>query len=104
MASKYKSRLGEMEEDLATFTKNKYQMSCVPVLLITGGVVPLITGAILYFVNPKFISEETKSGEKKRSTKKLLLWTGGITLACWMVLYALSCCEAFTSSLACVFS
>jgi len=59
-----------------------------PIMMAVGAVIPFVTFAALYFIQPGFVQK--KDGTKYvRSTAKTFYWTLGISIAIWAVLFAL---------------
>jgi Mn2+/Fe2+ NRAMP family transporter len=79
--------------------------SCLPAVVVLGITVPLVVWAILYFSQLSIVMDDDPNDPKgkSRSTKKLGLWVGGVTVVIWLILYLLTYVPAFQSGLICMF-
>ncbi len=103
MAEKFRERLAGLRNELDHCVKSAGK-SCVPALLVIGATIPLIAWAILYF--SKFgvtMDEDESTGEQVRSTTKLGLWVGGVSIVIWVILYLMTYVPAFQRGLVCMF-
>jgi Mn2+/Fe2+ NRAMP family transporter len=103
MSQGLRERLKSLREELDRVVGGG--KSCLPAVAVLGVVVPLVVWAILYFAQFSFVMDEDSKdpGSKTRSIKKLGLWTAGVTVVVWLILYLLTFVPAFQSGLICLF-
>jgi hypothetical protein len=52
---------------------------------VSGGLIPVVIGSALYFIQPKFVQEKTNGGYVKNN-KKIAMWTVGLTILLWAMM------------------
>lgn len=88
--SNFKTTLDRIEKEIESYN------SCVSTMTIVSIAFPFVVWLMLYFFNPKFVRTDDK-----RSNKKTILWTIGITLIAWALFYCFSYCKGYVGSFLC---
>jgi ABC-type glucose/galactose transport system permease subunit len=91
MGDPFEEKYREMERvvDEVIRQNNPNVKSCVPKLTIFAIAAPVLVFLLLYFFQPSIV--KVKDGIKMvRSTKRVFLYTLGITLVIWALMYAYS--------------
>lgn len=96
--AKLRQRISDLQGRL-----NDTQEKCDPkskfpsiAMMITAAVIPVVIFLALYFGKPGFVqSLDEKTGKFVVSNTKIALYTTGITLVCWAVLYVYTYCDSW---------
>ena len=92
MEKKYAEKTNVLKK-LLDVEKNKKE-KCTPTMMIAAACIPLFTIVVLYFLQPSFINN--KEGDRYvKSTKKLFVWTAGITVLSWIAMYLFTYCAGY---------
>ena len=114
MSEKFRQRMELLQQELNKCVGNDIKgKSCVSVLLVIGAIVPILVWFFLYFLKPRFVTDEEITSERNgeimivdqvRKPFKVVFWTLIISAIIWVILYSLTYCESFNTGLACLFS
>ena len=102
MADAFRDKVRQLEQELQQATASINSESCMSMTMIISAVVPVVVFLGLYLAAPSvgFLSEED-TGEKKRSMKKVIMWTVGITLLAWGCIYGYNAYKGSGGTLLC---
>ena len=95
MSDKYEGYLKKLQEGIEKIGgKVTRKEKCLPTMLIAGIAAPVLIWLVLYFVQPRFVSE--KEGNKHvRSNTKVFYWTVLFTVLIWISMYLWTWCRGF---------
>ena len=93
MSSKYEELLKKLQEGIKNVGgKITSKEKCLPTMLIAGIAAPILIWLVLYFVQPRFVSE--KEGNKHVLSKtKVFYWTVIFTILVWIAMYLWTWCR-----------
>jgi hypothetical protein len=90
-SAEFSRRVAQLQECLDKECGNAGTKSkCVPTMLITGAVVPIVLWALLYFIQPRFVQKHDEDGHSERDTKKVFMYTVILTALVWAAMYGYS--------------
>jgi len=100
--AQFRERVNRLKMELNAAQRDASTEKCLPMMLIAAALTPIATFLGLYFISPGFVQEESPAGNKtERSTKKVFIWTLGISLICWALMYAWSYCQSYNGASLC---
>lgn len=65
---------------------------CFPTTTVAAIAAPFIAGLGLYFLQPSFVQKQ-EGGKYVRDSKKILLWTLGLSMIVWIALFLFTYCK-----------
>lgn len=84
--SSYRDKVNRLEQEINQISTSLLSPTSFSTSTIVAVVAPAIIFIALYYVSPKFVTEED-DGKQETSTKKVILWTAILTAVTWVCIY-----------------
>jgi uncharacterized membrane-anchored protein len=65
---------------------------CFPTTTVVAIAAPFVAGLGLYMIQPSFVQKQ-EGGKYVRDSKKMLLWTLGLSMVVWIALFLFTYCR-----------